>query len=292
MWMAVKEVFKELITFWFRRRSVSSVPLRLSAPPTRLADTLLAAPPQLEMLPASLPLSGNDRSTHDHDTETAPDRYTYLDTILYTTKQQNPVYAVPRVGFDTVTRMMPYATTVRAGEVVDGFVAVSEVASPAERVGWMKLTDVTEHERDVLPHFYVGTRYTADHPDTQKVRQSIRDAFHAGLEGWPLSAPEYVTYRLLRNRQSIEWPVAHGRVAGVWHQLLRGLRSVRIAVEPATRAVMEGTAVEAPFLGYVEAVFPDDSLTVSSITASGRYEERTLTPAEWREWRPVFLSVL
>ena len=50
---------------------------------------------------------------------------------------------------------------------------------------------------------------------------------------------------------------------------------------------------EVGHLTYVEAVFPDTTIAISEVNFpdSGMYNERQLTKEEWKEFKPVFISV-
>jgi surface antigen len=49
---------------------------------------------------------------------------------------------------------------------------------------------------------------------------------------------------------------------------------------------------EVGYLAYVEAVFPDDVITISeaNFPDAGIYNERSLTKEEWKDLRPIFIQ--
>jgi hypothetical protein len=110
----------------------------------------------------------------------------------------------------------------------------------------------------------------------------------------PLQDVEYVSYRIITKGKAIDWPLERPRIPGRWQQILRGIDGVHMSVRPKVDAVMEvikddGTGQ----LGYVEAVYPDESIEVTSFGRSeeGYYTEETLTKEQWREMRPVFIEI-
>lgn len=51
---------------------------------------------------------------------------------------------------------------------------------------------------------------------------------------------------------------------------------------------------EVGHVAYVEAVFPDDTITISEVNFpdSGIYNERSLLKEEWKSLKPVFIQIV
>ena len=161
--------------------------------------------------------------------------------------------------------------------------------------GWVLADTISlELDRKSEINFKIGEDYEANDPTTKQLRSIIKDSFNGDLVAVPLQNVEYVTYRLAKNNQKILWPDVRPRVAGRWRDYLRGQPGVFISVEPKEGAIMEVVKDDdTGHVAYVEEVFPDQSIIISEVgwPEEGRYGERTLPKEEWREWRPVFISI-
>jgi surface antigen len=75
---------------------------------------------------------------------------------------------------------------------------------------------------------------------------------------------------------------------------LRGTPGIHIGIMPKTGSIMEYMLQnDIGHLAYVEAVFPDERITLSEVNNPdhGIYNERTLTKEEWQALNPVFIQV-
>ena len=82
---------------------------------------------------------------------------------------------------------------------------------------------------------------------------------------------------------------------GLWHEILAQTAGVHIHTEPKIGMIMEYvTDDEMGHLAYVEAVFPNETITISEVNNpdSGIYNEREYTKEEWKLLQPVFLEVV
>lgn len=200
------------------------------------------------------------------------------------------IYSDPVVAFDTIVGTVTYGQSVllkklggRWAEVVVG-----------ARSGWVLRDVLRERREDIHPQLHIDECYDAHHPETIKLRACIDDEFSGARAGVPLSAAEYVTYKLQQQKRTIIWQEDGPRIAGTWQRRLRGQLGIHIAIMPSTHSIMEYIIDDLGYLAYVEAVFPDKSIKVSQIGAieEGQYTERMLTKEEYRELTPVFIEVM
>lgn len=210
--------------------------------------------------------------------------------IMYTARQNVPMYTNPTIEFDTKIAAIPYGEMVMMIEVKGRFhkVVWNDIA------GWVLKEDVVDRAAHIQPSFVIGEENQSDDKNTVYIRTMLNDIF--GVEGadFPLQAGEYVLYKLWERNHHIEWPETRPRTPGMWHKILRGVPMIHIGVTPKVGAIMEYVHDDAfGHLVHVDAVFPDDTVAVSeaNFPDSGKYNERTLTKDEWKELRPVFIQV-
>lgn len=217
---------------------------------------------------------------------------TAKNTIMYARSIAVPVYRNPTVEFDSSVGTIPYGEMVMVTEPRGRFFRVAWNAVE----GWVRKEDLSDRAAHVYPEFAEGEEYPVDHPNTARVRALLGDPFGAGHTDLPLQAGEYVLYKLWRKGKRIDWPRTRDpRVPGLWHRILRGVPRIHMSIMPKVGAVMEYMMHDdIGHLAYVEAVFPDDAISISEANYpdGGRYSERVLTKEEWRELRPTFISVL
>ncbi len=193
--------------------------------------------------------------------------------------------------FDGVVQRLPYGTAVVVGRRTGRFVEVAGSFG----TGWVLFDELTTNRAAIWPECVVGEYYDAVHVTTQAIRTLLADEFAAADLLLPLTAEEYVTYRLLQQGQSITWPKTRPRLAGSWHTLLRGMSQIHIGVVPKTGAVLEWIdSTGEGRVAYVEAVSPDEQVTLTTVglEAEGVCSKRKVLSAEWHEWRPVWITVL
>jgi len=198
------------------------------------------------------------------------------------------IFIAPALTFDGVLVEVPYGAVVDIFETQNRWFKVSY----QEIVGWMLREDLVEELK--VPQFKLGVFYTANSEETISVRRELEDEFFGGLAELPLTAEEYVTYRLKRSGVKIPWGNERPRLSGTWQNLLKGRRGAHLGITPKTGSLME--IIEEATLGhlaYIEAVYPDQSIMISEFgyPELGQYSERTLPKAEWIEWRPVFIEI-
>ncbi|QQR64469.1 CHAP domain-containing protein [Candidatus Kaiserbacteria bacterium] len=212
-------------------------------------------------------------------------------TVMYVRSVRVPIFKNPTIEFDG-----------QIGEVSFGEMVI--VLEPRGRFyhimwntieGWVLKEDIADRALRVYPVFVIGEENGVDHPNTAHTRAILRDVFGIARSEFALQSGEYVLYRLWRKGRHIVWPEIRPRVPGVWHTILRGSRQIHIGVMPKVGAVMEYMlSSEMGHVAYVEAVFPDHTITISeaNFPDGGIYNERVLTKEEWKELHPVFMTVL
>lgn len=196
----------------------------------------------------------------------------------------------PTVTFDGVQRAVPYGSEV----VVERYEGRFAFVTLSSGSGWILKDSLVSTVQDVLPQFTVGTSYASDHTETRKLRSYIEDAFAGSQARAPLSGVEYVTYKLKRKGQVVPWGTVRPRTAGLWQQLLKGVRGVHSGIVPKTGSVMEYNSDHGGEVSYVEAVSPEETIRVSMVSDDdeSRYLELELSKESWRELRPIFIEIL
>jgi hypothetical protein len=144
----------------------------------------------------------------------------------------------------------------------------------------------------VFPQLHESVVFDASNAQTQKLRLCIRDQFCGAKTESMLTDAEYVTYMLSRKGRSITWGTERPRVAGTWQRKLRGCSGIHIGIMPKIDAVMEYIIEDVGHLAYVETVFSDGSITITSLGLfeEGMYTSLMMQKSEWIELRPVFIE--
>lgn len=210
-------------------------------------------------------------------------------TVAFVASAESPLFGSPTKEFDTVITHVPYGSMIMVLEEKGRF---SKVAKDG-LVGWMLRDDLRAQAAHVLPEFVAGEENAHDDPNTLRLRAYIKDEFHGGETESCLQAGEYVVYMLARKNLNINWPSVRPRTPGLWHTILKGVPGVYIGIAPKTGSIMEYTLPgDIGHLAYVEAVFPDERISASSVNLPdhGIYSEQVLTKEEWQALNPVFLQ--
>lgn len=210
--------------------------------------------------------------------------------IAYVAVHETACYIRAVHSFDGVIARLAYGTAVLVGRRTGRFV---EVAA-GKVTGWVLFDDITTDEQHLFPVCVPGELYDAYHPTTTAIRSLLNDAFAAQTLLLPLTPEEYVTYRLRLQKITLAWPAVRPRLAGNWHTQLRGVRGVRMGIEPKTGALMEWISeAGVGCLAWVEAVSPGEIIQLVGVglETEGKCTRWTVAPDVWHEWRPVFISV-
>ncbi len=202
------------------------------------------------------------------------------DTLLYTD---------PVVAFDTAVRQLSYGELVRVQKLGGRWAHIRTDTSE----GWIFKDAIREQAKDVFPSFVYGNIYYAIDEDVQKLRSCINDMFLGKATEIPLTDVEYIAYKLWKKGKHLPWTEERPRTAGTWQKKLRGKNGVHITITPKTGSVMEFIVDDQGHLCYVEAVFPDDSIKISTIGmhTEGEYGDMMMGIDEWKELRPVFITM-
>lgn len=211
-------------------------------------------------------------------------------TVMYTGSERTPLYRRPAMEFDGIIAHIPYGAMVM---VLESRGRWSRIVYRSLE-GWVLRDELLDRSAYVYPDFTIGEPNHTDDPNTLRVRACIADEFGAGKAEMSLQSSEYVLYRLAKKGVQIVWPDVRPRIEGNWHEILKGREGVQIGVHPCSGCIMEYIYEDGiGHLAYVEAVFPDDTLSISeaNFPSDGIYNERVLTREEWRELRPVFMDI-
>lgn len=160
---------------------------------------------------------------------------------------------------------------------------------------------VKENIQDALPVFKIGVANNADDSNTKKVRSFIQDALTGGQNGWPLQCTEFAQYKVLQQvGVVIQWPNDRPRHGGKWADIFARNGIYKVLDCPKAGCTMSFTkgfknleAKETGHVAFVEQVFDDGSIKISEANwpPPGKYFERTLTVAEWRDgWGGRFVD--
>ncbi len=211
-------------------------------------------------------------------------------TIMYAGTISVPVFGQPTIEFDSQIGEIPYGEMVMMMEPRGRFSRV--VWNSLE--GWVLREDLVDRAIGVYPEFITEQENSVDSTNTVHIRAILGDVFGLGRSEFSLQAGEYVLYRLWKKNIRLSWPATRPRVPGLWHKILRGVPGIYVGVVPKVGSIMEYMLnTDVGHLAYVEAVFPDETISISEANYpdSGIYNERELTKEEWKELRPVFISV-
>ncbi|MBY0538323.1 hypothetical protein K2P47_02905 [Patescibacteria group bacterium] len=266
--------------------------VELTAPDSPM---FLAAPTTPPLLPIKTIESTHAQTTVSHTKETeavvSDSAILHAPVVMYVcTHSGTPCVHAPQMDFDSVIEILPYGTAVTVIGYQGRFASVNR----SNITGWIDKDALTPQKNTVWPSFVSGVTYGVDAPETIMTRTIISDMFGAHELGLPLQAGEYITVRLKSEHRSISWSRKRPRTAGSWATLLRGTLGIHIGVTPKTDTIMEWqTEGGEGRLGYVEAVAPDLTITISAVGVeeAGRYTVKTMTEEIWRELRPVFIEV-
>ena len=212
-------------------------------------------------------------------------------TKAFVSVREVRVWLRPVITFDGEMVHLPYATTLE----LLGFEGRFAHVRKDDLVGWVLKDEVTTIVSEIFPEFNTGEIYSANHPETKKIRTLLKDEFAAKELYLPLQDVELVSYELQQKGKRIPWDLTRPRLAGSWQNLLKGKLTVTIGISPKTGSIIEfvhndGTG----FVGYVEAVSVDETITFSGIgrLIAGEYRQEVIPKVVWQEWRPVFIQLI
>lgn len=240
---------------------------------------------QMRLLPASAPvaLKNHPALVTDYSVQSSNTGGLHFIGIPNTALHTDPVMA-----FDVVTNVIAYGEEVHLLKLGGRWAYVRY----KDTQGWVLKDALREQAKDIYPQFEEGSSYGADDEVTKKLRLCIDDSFCGERAGLLLTDAEYVTYKLKQKQLALPWGNIRPRTPGAWQKLLRGKQGVHMSIQAQTGSVMEYVVDDVGYVLYVEAVFPDESIKVSSVGVleEGTFTVQTLSKEEYRELHPIFIS--
>lgn len=210
--------------------------------------------------------------------------------VMYVGVERAPVFQDAKRIFDGVIFTLEYGEMVLVREWKGRFARVALHG----KEGWVLRDELVDRASYVYPSFVEGLPNVEDDVSTVRLRAIIKDEYYGGLLEYPLQAGEYVTYRLKRAGKKIPWSNVRPRNPGNWHRLLRGVDDVYMSISPTVGSVMEYMIHDSVgHVAFVETVSKDQEITVSEVNypKEGMYSKRVLSQNEWKELRPVFITL-
>jgi hypothetical protein len=243
----------------------------------------------LDAMQRTLPLS-HQKDSSTLSMFTPSDSFDAVNGNLYFIGQTDVAFHTdPVVAFDVISSFIPYGEQVRVLKLGGRWAFIRW----RENEGWIFKDALRDQAKDVFPIFEENVLYDAIHNETQKLRLCIDDAFCGARASLLLTDAEYVTYKLYQKGVALPWGNERPRISGTWQKKLRGKKGVYISVNPKASSVMEYVVDDVGYVAFVEAVFPDGTIKLTAIGSmeDGMYSEVLLPREQYRELRPVFLSV-
>jgi hypothetical protein len=210
--------------------------------------------------------------------------------VGYIAVAKTGVMAKPLWAFDTQLNEYTYGEKVSILGYEGRFVHILYQTESA----WILKDAITTNRADIYPTFASNNIYLAADSETKKLRQVILDEFFTSELYLPLQSVEFVYYKLKELNINIPWGKERPRLAGQWHDLLKGHLGVKIGIFPKTGSILEGKlANDVGFLGYVTAVYPGDGISLQSVgkEVEGKYLEEKLSKEEWQALQAVFIQI-
>lgn len=211
-------------------------------------------------------------------------------TVMYAGNITVPVYQNPTIELDSQSVSIPYGEMIMMLEVKGRFYRIAW----GTHEGWVLKEDLADRASRVHPEFFIGQANGVDDTNTVHIRAILGDIFGLARSEFSLQAGEYVLYKLWKKGRHVPWSETRPRVPGLWHKILKGSDGIKIGVVPKVGSIMEYMLdSDIGHLAYVEAVFPDNTITISEANYpdSGIYNERELTEEEWKGAKPIFIAV-
>ena len=97
---------------------------------------------------------------------------------------------------------------------------------------------------------------------------------------------------MLQNQTEFSWPPLRPRTPGRWSEILRPESTVHVSAVPMTGSIMEyNDTTRTAQLWYVEAVAPDESVTISGFVGddTGLFTIKTMSKDEWTSYQPRYI---
>jgi len=191
--------------------------------------------------------------------------------------------------FDSVLKVLPYGATVTIIKEEGSWANISY----KNITGWVDRDNITTRISQTKPYFIIKEYCGPESENTKRLRLMINDVFFGGEAGLPLYPEEYIYYKLFSRGILLPASDKRPRRAGSWQKIFQGMKGAHISIRPKTGSILEYTTPEDEGrLAYIEAVFPDESISLSEVGVpeSGYYNERMLSKEIWQELKPVFIQ--
>ncbi len=210
--------------------------------------------------------------------------------VGYVMVEKARLWQKPFLAFDSVIKTISYGYKI----TVMGYEGRFAKVDVDNQIGYLLKDEITCRPRDIFPVFIKEFVYLADNAETIRLRKLITDNFSTTDLYLPMQAEEFIMYQLFISNRSLPWGNERPRLAGNWHNLLKGKLGVKIGIEARAGSIMEYGRVDGSgFLCFVKTVRSDEQIVVLSIgrKVEGEYLEETLTKSEWQKLSPVFIQV-
>lgn len=210
--------------------------------------------------------------------------------VGYVMVEKARLWQKPFLAFDSVIKTIVYGNKITIMDYEGRFAKVDV----DNQIGYLLKDEITCRPRDIFPVFIKEFVYLADNLETIKLRKFIADNFSATDMYLPMQAEEFVLYQLLISGRKLPWGNERPRLAGDWHNLLKGKLGLKIGIEARAGSVMEYTRPDGSgSLCLVKTVSTDEKIVVQSIgrRLEGEYQEEVLTKYEWQKLSPIFIQV-
>jgi len=147
--------------------------------------------------------------------------------------------------------------------------------------------------RPVTQVLHENIRYDANHTTTKNIRTYLQEELSLLTGTSDLQQVEWLLYRLHAVGKVLPWSALLVTTVGQWHETLKGKRGVEMTVTPRTAALMEWQDSVQGYIVEVTEVTPDETVTgrLFGTPLPGVATIVTYTKDQWREYRPVFITV-
>lgn len=210
--------------------------------------------------------------------------------VGYVIVEKGRLWQKPFLAFDSVIKTLSYGYKITVMSYEGRFAKVDV----DNQIGYLLKDEITCKPRDVFPVFIKEFVYLADNAETIRLRKLIADNFSATDLYLPIQAEEFIMYQLLISNRNLPWGNERPRLAGNWHNLLKGKLGVKIGIDARAGSIMEYNRADGSgSLALIKTVRSDDQIVMQSIgrKLEGEYLEESLTKSEWQKLSPIFIQI-
>jgi hypothetical protein len=287
-WIAViKELF-EFVQSCFVKKTLSSKTLSLSRP---IQQSLLPVKEKILLTDVIGVSKVNEaqptKTTISEETKSDADFVIIRNAVV--SLANAAVTARPLLALDETLGRLKYGTKVKVVSY-EGKYALVEYG---DLRGWVQKDCLASDEFEVYPVLLTGEIYSYNHPETKKLRRLISDEFLAGELYLPLQSIEFALYKTSVRGFSIKWTEERPRLAGLWHERLKGQLGINIGIVPKTGALIEFIKSDGSgFLGYTKEVHVDESIVIEGVgrLIEGEFRQENIPKEVWQGWGAVWIQ--